>query len=109
MWSVGALVLDPFSEAQPEDHAVDGLLDDRVDAEGQQSNTAHRETAAAGLVTREARTIDDEDRGSGLCEAVGGRRARGPGADDGNVEVLHSLTLAHALGRFGCSDPRDVK
>src|SRR5581483_4528877 len=72
---------------------VDGVLDDRPDREREQPRRAPGDAAAAGLVTRERRAVDEEDARAGAREPICGRRAGGAGADDGNVVAGHDAKL----------------
>jgi hypothetical protein len=67
------------------------MLHDRlyVEVVGQLPNRAQRQAAAAGLVAREARFVDEEDASPRSRKAVRGSRAGGPGTDDYRVETLH--------------------
>ena len=76
------------SEAQLEGR--DRVLDDRRDVEGDLRDGAVGEAAAAGLVAREARPVDEQRRGARARETVGGGRARRPCPDHHGVEPLHA-------------------
>ena len=78
----------PVAEAKAD--AVDDVLDHRVDRDRQLADGAHRQPAAARLVPREARLVDDEHPRSRAGQMDGGYRARRPGADDDRVEALHA-------------------
>ena len=75
------------TEAELDD--VDLLLHDRRRVDGALPDGPQRQPAAARLVARKARLVDDEHGGSGVGEAVGERRSGGPAADDDRVEPLH--------------------
>ena len=72
-------------------NSTDGrpVLDDRVDREGEQPDCAHRQSAAARLVPREAGTVREEHGGTLAREPVRGGRAGRPGTDDEDVKTLH--------------------
>ena len=75
--------------AKPDAEPVDDVLDDRVDRAGRMPERASGEPAAARLVPREARAIDEEHLRPALREPERGRRAGRPCPDDESVEVLH--------------------
>src|SRR6266542_2630337 len=86
-----ARALEGGAIAEPQLEAVDDVLDDRVERERKQPRRAQRDSAAAGLVAREAGLVDEQHRGAAARKPVRGRRACGPGADDDRVETLHAL------------------
>ena len=57
--------------------------------------------AAAGLVARELRTVEQYDAGAGVRGGAGGRAAGRPRADDGDVVLLHRVKLAAAYSGRG--------
>jgi hypothetical protein len=68
-------------------HPVDDVLDDRFDREWQELRRAPGDAAAAGLVARELRLVDEQDarpRGREVIARKGPCRA---GADDRDVAV----------------------
>ncbi len=71
---------------EPALEAFDAVLDDRLERERKQPRRAERHAAAARLVAREGRAVDEQYAGAGGREAVGGGRPCGAGADDGDVE-----------------------
>jgi hypothetical protein len=87
----------PVAEAELE--AVDDLLDDGVDRDGQLSHGALRQTAAAGLVPRKALPVEQEH--ARACPSQPQRRSRAgrPGPHDDRVEALHrSMVRKNPLG-----------
>src|SRR5919197_6011295 len=91
------------------------MLHDRlyVEVVGQLPNRAQRQAAAAGLVAREARFVDEEDASPRSRKAVRGSRAGGPGTDDYRVEALHGPN-PRRIGRQGgkvgpCGQPVAVR
>ena len=83
----GAAVIEPALDS------ADDVLDDRLDAERQLLHGAEREPAAAGLVAREARLVEQEHTGAGACEPVRRRRSGRPCTDHRDVEPLHRPKL----------------
>ena len=86
------------------------VLDHGLDGEGQLTHGAHREPAAARLVARKGRPVDEEDARALAAEAVGGGRAGGPGPDDQDVEPSHPgrrLSPCSPVG--GCTTPRNAE
>ena len=81
--------LDPAPVAEPELERVDDVLDDRRRVDRQLVARPQRDPAAAGLVAREARPVEQEHPHARAREAVGRDRAARPGADDDRVEALH--------------------
>ena len=94
--------LEPLPVAEAELEAVDDVLDDRVDGDGQLPHGAVGQAAAARLVAREALAVEQQHLRAPLGEAVGGRRAGRAGPDDDRVEPLHGVnrtSLEAAQGR----------
>ena len=74
---------------EPELEGRDAVLDHGRHVDRNLVDGPIGEAAAAGLVAREARAVDEEDGCSCAREAVGGGRAGRPGPDDDDVEALH--------------------
>jgi hypothetical protein len=72
---------------------ADGILDDGVDGEWEEALGAKRNAAAAGLVARELRPVEDEDACSAGRKFAGGRAAGGAGANHNGVEAGHRARL----------------
>ena len=81
--------LEASAVAEPEAHAIDDLLDDRVGRDGKLADGADRQAAAARLVARKARLVEEQHGRSLRGEAEGGRRPGRAGADDDDVEAFH--------------------
>ena len=83
--------LPPISD--PHDHAVDDVLDDRMDVARHVLERTARQTASAWLVAREASLVG----GQHACARPGQvHRARGAGragSDDEDVEPLHAAIV----------------
>ncbi len=79
---------------------VDDVLDNRVDREGQEPRRASGDAAAAWLVAREGRSVDEQHARACVRKTVRGGRAGGPGADDRDVERAHEpkATMARPGG-----------
>ncbi len=69
---------------------VDGLLDDRVDGEGEERPCAAGNAARAGLVTGEVLAVEDEDARPGGGKLARGCAPGGTGAHDDRIEACHS-------------------
>ena len=84
------------AEVEPALDAVDHLLDDGLDRERQEARSAQRDAAAARLVAREARLVEQKHARARAREAVGGGRSGGAGADDGDIVGGHGRRLQSA-------------
>ncbi len=89
--------LEPRAVMQPAVETVDDVLDDGVDREREQPRGAARDSAAARLVPREGRRVDEQNVRAGAGEPVRGGRAGGPAANDCDVERAHSPKLQWPL------------
>ena len=76
--------------AEPALQPVGHVLDDRLDRERQEPRRATGDAAAARLVARERRLVEDKDARAGAGEAVGSGCARRPAPDDGHVVGPHA-------------------
>ena len=81
--------------------AVDDVLDDRLDGDGKLADGAHRQPAAARLVAREARLVDDEHARSRAGQVDSGYRACRAGTDDDGVEALQGFRIVCLLQHRG--------
>src|SRR5581483_9704674 len=88
--------LETGAEVEAAFDAVDHVLDDGLDREGKKARSAHGDAAAAGLVAREARLVEQEHARARAREAIGAGRACGAGADDGDVVGCHDARLQSA-------------
>src|SRR5437763_4370510 len=77
----------PVAEAELE--GVDPVLDDGLNRERKLAHGPESQPAAAGLVPREPRAVDQAHARARAREAVGRRRASRPGADDDRVVARH--------------------
>src|SRR4051794_29680609 len=90
------LLRAPFHDAsvlKTAAHTRDPVLDDGLDRERQLSDRAHRQAAAARLVTRKRRLVYEQNASVSACETVSRRRAGRAGADDRDVKSLHGSRL----------------
>ena len=86
--------LDAGPVAQAELDPVDDVLDDRIDGDRELAHRAVGETAAAGLVAREAGSVEQKHPRVAAGEAQRRRRAGRPGPDDDRIEPLHSVIVS---------------
>src|SRR5207302_329275 len=79
---------------------VDDFLDHGIDGEGQDACSAPGDAAAARLVAREGRAVDEQDACARARQTVGRGRSGGPGAGDRDVERAHEpkATMARPGG-----------
>ena len=79
---------------------VDDVLDHGIDGEGQDACSAPGDAAAARLVAREGRAVDEQDACARARQTVGRGRSGGPGAGDRDVERAHEpkATMARPGG-----------
>src|SRR4029079_8030877 len=80
---------DRVSEAEPKLDEIDLLLDDRRRIDGAMRERARRDAAAARLVARERRPVDQDEAGARGVEPDRRRRPRGPAADHEDVVFPH--------------------
>ena len=80
-----AAVLEPAAVAKPHPHGGDRVLDHRRDREGELARRSSGDAAAARLVAREARPVEQEHGGARAGQAMRARRACRPGAHDDHV------------------------
>src|SRR5581483_3849331 len=99
----GAAVLQPAA------HPVDDVLDDRLDRERQEACGASGDAAAARLVAREARLVDEQDTRAGGREPVRGGRARRPRADDRDVDVHTCSAYALCVAVLATNQPAPLR
>jgi hypothetical protein len=85
--------LEAAAVAEPDLEAVDRRLNYFVEADGQLACGADGDAAAAWLVTRKRRSVDQQHRGVSPRESIRRRRSRGARADDESVEALHATIL----------------
>ena len=95
--------LEPLPVAEAELEAVDDVLDDRVDRDGQLPHGPVGQAAAARLVAREALAVEQQHLRAALGETVGGRRAGRAGPDDDRVEPFHGSIVRVLKRRRGGS------
>ena len=88
------------------DHPIDDALDDRLDAAGDVLERAPRQPAAAWLVPRKARPVDEQNTRARPCEMQRRRRSRRPGTDDEDIETLHVAIVGRDRGRGYNHPPR---
>ena len=70
---------------------VDDVLDDRFDRERQELRRAPGDPAAAGLVARELRLVDEQDARTRGCEVIARKGSCGAGTDDRDVAVHRGM------------------
>ena len=85
----GALPLEPLPVPQAQLERPHGVLHDGTDVERDLADCPVGQPAAAGLVAREARPVDEQDRRACAREPVRGRGSGRPRPDDDGVETLH--------------------
>ena len=83
---------------------VDDALDNGCDVARCLPERAARDAAAAGLVSREASAIGKENARATASEVDRGRRARGAGADDEDIVVLHVVSLPGSDRTWGSAE-----
>src|SRR5204862_594248 len=95
--------------AEAQLHNVDKLLDDRCRIDRATEEGAGREAAAAGLVARERRLVDEQNGKALPREVVAGCRPCRPAPDHEHVEALHGseATMRPALPGVGPSGQRE--
>src|SRR5262249_7294293 len=84
-----ARALEGLAVVETQLEAIDDVLYDGIDREGQLPRRPDRHSAAARLVAWEPRLVDEEDRRTCDREPVSRSRARGAGADHDDVEGAH--------------------
>jgi hypothetical protein len=91
---------------KPQLHPVDHVLDDRIHLETarQLPDGTQRQAAAARLVARKTRLVDEEHARPRPGQPVRARRACGPGTDDDRVEAHHETNpMSRADRRLGAA------
>ena len=88
--------------ANAEFDACHDVLYHRVDRNWKLADGTERQPAATGLVTGELRPVDEENRCTGACEAVGGHGAGWAGPNDDDVVVSH---VARRVGSVATRRP----
>ncbi len=90
--------------ARAQHEPVDDVLDDRLDVAGDVPQGAAREPAAARLVAREPRSVDEEDARSRAGEVDRRGGSGRPCSDHEHVEALHAAIVGSTRHRDGqCS------
>src|SRR5262249_61035730 len=84
--------------ARAYDHAVDDVLDHRLDVAGELSECAAREAATARLVPREAGFVNDDGVHPRAREVDRAYRACRSCADDEDVRLLHHAIVVAGMG-----------
>ena len=91
--------LDAPLVAKAEPDVPNGVLDDRLDREGQLPDRPVGEPAAARLVAREALAVEQQHARARAREAERGGRSSGTGSDHDCIEALHWSMVRPAGGR----------
>src|SRR5215211_626439 len=100
-----AAPLEPLPVSEPELERRYAVLDDGRHVDRDLVDRPVREPAAARLVAREARTVDQEDGRARAREPVRSRRPGRPGPDHDGVEPLHRPESTPANGGYNPRPP----
>jgi hypothetical protein len=94
--------------AEPERHPVDFVLDHRRGVDRQLPHCAKRQPAAARLVARERRLVDEQHSLARAGQMDGGDRPRRAGSDHGDVVSRHASRVLHPIADSRRARPRSI-